>query len=977
MGESRASLGRERYLERMWQFMNETRPIIRDQLRRFGASLDWSRERFTMDEGSARAVRVAFKRLWDAGLVYRGEALVNWCPRCLTTISDLENVHREETGTLWTIRYHLEREDGTPDPDAWISVATTRPETLLGDTAVAVHPGRRALPRPRGPPRDPAVPRAAAPDRRRRACRARLRHRRGQDHAGPRPDDYELAKRHGLPAINVLDDEARINSAGGDFFGRDRYEAREAILDRLREMGDLEAERPHPMVVGHCERCGTVIEPRLSVQWFIRVKPLAERALASVREGRTKILPPHFEKVYAHWMENIHDWAVGRQLWWGHRIPAWFCPDGHVTVSDAEAGPDACAECGRPASDLAQETDIFDTWFSSGLWPFSTLGWPDETPDMARFYPTSVMETGYDILFFWVARMMMLGLFLTDAEPFHTVYLHGMIRAEGGIKMSKTKGNSVDPLDMVEEIGADALRFALVNGSAPGSDMRLTQAKLDGGRNFTNKLWNAARFVLANRPEAGAAGTDEPTLAVRWIGSRLADATARATRQLDALDLGGYAATVYEVAWSDYCDWFLEMAKVDLRREDATDAERAATWAAAADGLATLLRLLHPLMPFVTEEIWQALREAAPETPQTNRCSSPRAGRRPGERDPRPRPRSPTLPRWCGACATCEPRQARPASAWVPLDGRAGRRSRPPTRIAHRPALPRGAGTGAADRDRRRRGERPSWGHRGPARRGMAGRGRGRGRRVAEDGARRSWLRWTANIARLEELLADASFTIAAPAPVVERERMRLADLGSSAAAAGDGEGGRSPIRPWRSARSAGRIGRAARVRGRSHHVIPQAQQEAGADAAAATDARAGGGDRAGVPAAARLHRPQQRWPATARRPRGGDGHPRHPRAVERDAGGDDRAAAARVLGRLTGHRALQRDAAVGAGPARRQPDRAARALRARADRCARHDRRHVLRAACCTATPTRAATPSTTPSSAGLPRTGTSCPAS
>ena len=320
------------------------------------------------------------------------------------------------------------------------------------------------------------------------------------------PDDYAMSRRHGLEAITVLDEEARINAAGGEFFGRDRYEAREAILDRLREMGDLVDTKPHDMVVGHCDRCGTVVEPRLSVQWFIKVQPLAERALASVREGRTKILPAHFEKVYAHWMENIHDWAVGRQLWWGHRIPAWFCPDGHVTVTDDESGPDACAECARPAADLTQETDIFDTWFSSGLWPFSTLGWPDETPDMARFYPTSVMETGYDILFFWVARMMMLGLFLTDREPFHTVYLHGMIRAEGGLKMSKTKGNTIDPLSMVDEIGADALRFALMNGSAPGSDMRLTQAKLDGGRNFTNKLWNAARFVLGARPAEVAGG---------------------------------------------------------------------------------------------------------------------------------------------------------------------------------------------------------------------------------------------------------------------------------------------------------------------------------------------------------------------------------------------------------------------------------------------------------------------------------------
>ena len=653
--------------------MDETRPIIRGQLRRFGASLDWSRERFTMDDGSARAVRTAFKRLQDAGLVYRGEALVNWCPRCRTTISDLENVHREETGTIWTIRYHLEREDGTPDPDAWISVATTRPETVLGDVAVAVHPdderyrelvGREAI----LPFLGRRLPIIADSVVERDFGTGAVKITPAHD-----PDDYELAKRHGLPSINVLDDEAHINSAGGDFFGRDRYEAREAILDRLRDMGDLEAERPHPMVVGHCDRCGTVIEPRLSVQWFVRTKPLAERALASVREGRTRIVPEHFTKVYAHWMENIRDWAVGRQLWWGHRIPAWYCPDGHVTVSDAEAGPDACAECGRPASELAQETDIFDTWFSSGLWPFSTLGWPDDTPDMRRFYPTSVMETGYDIIFFWVARMMMLGLFLTDVEPFHTVYLHGLVRADGGVKMGKTKGNTVDPLEVIDEIGADALRFALTVGTTPGADQRITPAKLDGARNFTNKLWNAARFVLANRPESMEA-VGEPTLAARWIGSRLADATARATRQLDALDLGGYAATVYDAAWSDYCDWYLEMAKVDLRRPDASDGERARAWLSAADVLATLLRLLHPIMPFVTEEIWQALREAAPETadePLLITARWPQAH----ERDRRAEAAFADLAALVRGVRSLRTEAGTPASAWA----RAHRSSRPTT----------------------------------------------------------------------------------------------------------------------------------------------------------------------------------------------------------------------------------------------------------------------------------------------------------
>ncbi|HLA65146.1 MAG TPA: valine--tRNA ligase [Candidatus Saccharimonadales bacterium] len=611
-GETRESLGRERYLERMWRFINETRSVMGNQHRRLGASLDWTRERFTMDDGSARAVRVAFKRLWDAGLVYRGEAMVNWCPRCRTTISDLENIHREEVGTLWTIRYHLEQPDGSADPGHWISVATTRPETLLGDVAVAVHPdddryrelvGRLAILPFLGRRLPIIADESVDPKFGTGAVKITPAHD---------VDDYALSKRHGLLAITVLDEEARINEEGGEFAGLDRYEARRAIVERLREMGNLEGEAPHPMAVGHCEKCDTVVEPRLSVQWFVHVKPLADRALASVREGRTRIVPPHFEKVYTHWMENIHDWAVGRQLWWGHRIPAWYCPDGHITVTDVEAGPDACAECGRPASELTRETDIFDTWFSSGLWPFSTLGWPDETPDLQRFYPTSVMETAYEILFFWVARMMMLGLFCTDIEPFHTVYLHGIVRDPYGQKMSKTKGNVVDPLEMIREVGADALRFALVSGNAPGVDQRLTSARITGGRNFTTKLWNAARFVLGARPEPLAEPSGEPTLPERWIRSRLAEAVEQATRQLDQLDLAGYAATAYEFAWSDYCDWFLEMAKVDLRRPDATPGDRARVWLTTAEMLADLMRLLHPIVPFVTEEIWDVLHDDAP-----------------------------------------------------------------------------------------------------------------------------------------------------------------------------------------------------------------------------------------------------------------------------------------------------------------------------------------------------------------------------
>ncbi len=772
-GQSRASLGRERYLERMWRFMDETRDVIANQHHRLGASADWSRLRFTMDEGSARAVRVTFKRLWDAGLAYRGEALVTWCPRCLTTISDLENIHRDETGRIWTIRYHLEGDDGLPDPEAWISVATTRPETLLGDTAVAVHPeddryrslvGRHAI----LPFLGRRLPIVADEHVEREFGTGAVKITPAHD-----PDDYELSQRHDLPAINVLDEHARVNEAGGEFNGLDRYEARTLILERLAADGDLEDEREHQMVIGHCQRCGTVVEPRLSVQWFVRTRPLADRALASVREGRTRIVPAHMEKVYAHWMENIHDWAVGRQLWWGHRIPAWYCPDEHITISDDADGPDACAECGRPAAELRQETDIFDTWFSSGLWPFSTLGWPEETPDLQRFYPTSVMETAYDILFFWVARMMMLGLFCTGVEPFHTVYLSGMIRDPYGQKMSKTKGNVVDPLEQIDQIGADALRFALVAGTAPGSDQRLTQAKLDGGRNFTNKLWNAARFVLANRPEATADG-GEPSLAARWIRSRLAEATERATRQLDGLDLGGYAATVHEVAWDDYCDWFLEMAKVDLRRDDATDADRAGTWRAAIDGLATLLRLLHPLMPFVTEEIWQAIGEADPsviaEEPLLISAAWPAVSGRDADADEAFEAIA-TLVR---GVRNLRQEAGTPAAAWAPLVVQPASGEARATLDESRPYLEALARVRPIELIED--GERPTLVVASPL--GAAWLAVDAAAEEAAAERRDAQLaELDANIDRVHGLLANPGFAERAPRAVVERERERLADL--------------------------------------------------------------------------------------------------------------------------------------------------------------------------------------------------------
>jgi valyl-tRNA synthetase len=528
-----------------------------------------------------------------------------------------------------------------------------------------------------------------------------------------------------------------------------------------------------------------VVEPRLSVQWFVRVKPLAERALASVREDRTEIVPPHCEKVYAHWLEHITDWAVGRQLWWGHRIPAWYCPDGHITVSDEADGPQACVECGRPASELAQESDIFDTWFSSALWPFSTLGWPDETPDMARFYPTTVMETGYDILFFWVARMMMMGLFCTDTEPFRTVYLHGLVRAAGGVKMSKTKGNVVDPLELVEEIGADALRFALTVGTSPGHDQRLTRAKIEGARNFANKVWNVARFVLGAQPDEEAAVAGDASLPERWIRSRLAELLERTTTQLEALDLAGYAAAVQEFAWSDYADWFVEMAKVELRREDVTPGERRRVWETLAATLGELLRVLHPMMPFITEEVWTTLHAAWPGATRGEALLMTAAWPEPGERD---------------AAAEAEVGQ------WIAVI-RALRNQRTELGI---PAAERRAAVylaaSAADAEPVRRGahqierlaqlsglevSEPGSGIEPPGHATAFGGGSVFVREAAEDARvaerrERQRQELQEQVARLEALLANASFAERAPAAVVEKERKRLAEFRAQLGQLGD-----------------------------------------------------------------------------------------------------------------------------------------------------------------------------------------------
>ena len=617
-GESRASLGRERYLERMQAFVEETRNVILTQQRRVGGSCDWGRLRFTMDEVSSRAVREAFLRLYRKGLAYRAEALVNWCPGCRTSVSDLEVIPTPETGTIWRIRYHL-LDEGTGQPgSATVTVATTRPETLLGDTAVAVHPDDRRYAKLVGrrvripfAERDVPVIADAVVDPAFGTGAVKITP--AHDH-----DDHETGKRHGLAMPTVLDDTAHVVGTGTRYDGMERYKARSAILEDLAALGDLEGEQAHEMVIGRCQRSTDAVEPRLKTQWFVRTGPLAAAALAATRSGRTAILPARFEKVWEHWMTTIRDWNVSRQLWWGHRIPAWYCPDGHATVSAEAGGPDACAACGAPAARLTQDPDIFDTWFSSGLWPFSTLGWPDATDDVARFYPGSVMETGYDIIFFWVARMMMLGIEMLGDAPFHTVYLSGLIRDPFGQKMSKTKGNVVDPLGTIDEHGADALRFALVHGATPGNDQKFGMAKVENARNFANKLWNATRFVVGARPEGIAADAprrapDPARLgpAERWVRSRATATVAAVDGAMADYAFGEVTRLLYDAIWSEYCDWGIELAKVRLADPSLEAADREATWWTLVEALDTYLRLLHPVMPFITERLWGALPHAA------------------------------------------------------------------------------------------------------------------------------------------------------------------------------------------------------------------------------------------------------------------------------------------------------------------------------------------------------------------------------
>ena len=612
-GTNRHDLGRAHFEERVWEWVGRYGNTIDEQHRRLGASCDWSRLRFTLDPGPARAVRTTFVNLFNKGLIYRHERIINWCPRCATALSDLEVDYEERDGKLYYIRYPL-----ADNPGQYVTVATTRPESMLGDTGVAVHPederyqavvGRMVL-LPIVGRQIPVVGDAAI----------EMEFGTGALKVTPGHDvvDFEIGERNDLPIINIIGfDGCMTDAAGPKYAGMERFAARAAVAEELDGLGVLERVEDYHHSVGQCQRCSEVVEPLISLQWFLNVgkhdQPgtIAGNAYAAVADGDIEIVPERFRRVYLNWLENIRDWCISRQLWWGHRIPVWYCAacGGHDAYVD---DPDGCAACGSP--DITQENDVLDTWFSSGLWPHSTLGWPDgESEDVARFYPNSVLETGYDILFFWVARMIMLGIENTGAVPFRSVYLHGMVLDAHGQKMSKTRGNTLDPLDLLEQYGTDALRFALTTGTAPGNNLRLSDDKLESARNFANKIWNAARFVITavgERPADDLAGWRELTAPRhredRWIVGRLDALTAEVNAALAEFELGEAQQKLYDFFWNDFCDWYIEMAKVRLRNDDADAA------ITLVHVLERSLRLLHPFMPFVTEEIWQNLTARAP-----------------------------------------------------------------------------------------------------------------------------------------------------------------------------------------------------------------------------------------------------------------------------------------------------------------------------------------------------------------------------
>jgi len=604
---SRHELGREKFLERVWTWKEEYGGKILEQLKRLGTSCDWSRLRFTMDEGLSRAVREVFVRLYEDGLIYRGNYIINWCPRCHTALSDLEVEHTETEGNLWHLRYPY------TDGQGGVSVATTRPETMLGDYAVAVHPEDDRF-------RDRVGRKVVLPLMNREIpiiADAYVDPEFGSGAVKITPahdfNDFEVARRHGLPEVPVMDDEGRMNEQAGSYHGLSREECRERVLQDLEAQGLLESTEPHKLHIGHCYRCQTVVEPHLSLQWFVSTKTLAEPAIRAVKTGEINILPETWRDTYYDWMENIRDWCISRQIWWGHRIPAWQCRAcGEITVSRED--PDRCAHCG--GAEIEQESDVLDTWFSSALWPFSTLGWPDETPDLKTYYPTSAMVTAFDILFFWVARMIMMGLYCMKDVPFRDVYIHALVRDASGQKMSKSKGNVIDPLVVIDQHGADSFRYTLAALAAQGRDIRLSEDRIKGYRHFMNKIWNASRFVFMNLEGWSPAGpAPEPSLLDRWMLSRLADTVEKVRLSLDAFRFNDAAHYLYQFIWHEFCDWYLEFTKVDLARPAGAEAGQEPGAREAAErvqyylhkALDVLLRLLHPFAPFISEELWAHL----------------------------------------------------------------------------------------------------------------------------------------------------------------------------------------------------------------------------------------------------------------------------------------------------------------------------------------------------------------------------------
>ncbi|HEY5159314.1 MAG TPA: valine--tRNA ligase [Anaerolineales bacterium] len=603
---TREELGREKFLERAWAWKVKYHNIITSQIRRIGASCDWERERFTLDEGLSKAVREAFVRLFEKGLIYRGPRLINWSPGLKTAVSDLEVEYSEEPGNLYYFKYML-----AGSKTEYIPVATTRPETILADTAVAVHPQDERYQKYIGqkvivPMLGREIPVIADEYVTREFGTGALKITPGHD-----PNDYAIGQRHGLAVLSMLDREAKVTEVGGPYAGLDRFECRKKLWADMLAAGLVIKEEAYTLNVPRSQRGGEIVEPMISEQWFIKIKPLADPAMTAVRDGRIRIIPEHFEKVYFNWLENIKDWCISRQLWWGHRIPVWYC-DACGKQTCTREDPGECSHCG--SKNIRQDPDVLDTWFSSGLWPFSTLGWPEETPDYKYFYPTSIMETGYDILFFWVARMIMDGLEFTGQVPFSTVYLHGLVQNEEGLKMSKSKGTGVDPLPLMAEFGTDAVRFTLLVGSTPGNDTNLSVKKVEGNRNFANKIWNAGRFVVSaiNSQKPVPGEKTEWTLADSWIRAKLGQTVREVERLFQAYQYGEAGRQIYEFFWNDFADWYVEVAKQQLAAGGGQAFLTAQTLARVLD---TALRLLHPITPFVTEELWGHLRKALQASP--------------------------------------------------------------------------------------------------------------------------------------------------------------------------------------------------------------------------------------------------------------------------------------------------------------------------------------------------------------------------